>query len=95
MDKTKLLDAALAAVCERGDAYGAAGRNLQNIADRWTLHMRQRHGDLSAVFTPQDVAMLMIETKLARLAHSPNHEDSLVDIAGYAACYADVMGEEL
>ncbi len=46
-----------------------------------------------AVFEPRDVAMLMILLKIARLAETPNHRDSIVDIIGYAACYAEMVGE--
>jgi hypothetical protein len=37
-----------------------------------------------------DVALLMIGMKLARLRHNPSHEDSWVDVAGYAACGMEV-----
>jgi hypothetical protein len=35
--------------------------------------------------TPQDVSVMMILLKAARLANDPSHRDSVVDICGYAA----------
>jgi len=37
-----------------------------------------------------DVALMMAAMKLARLRFNPTHEDSWVDLAGYAACGMDV-----
>jgi len=95
MDKVKLLNAAIEAVADRGEAYGTVERNFQQIADRWTLHIRQNYQS-TLTFTPRDVALMALDMKLARLAHSPDHIDSVVDIAGYAACYANLIpdGEE-
>jgi hypothetical protein len=42
------------------------------------------------VFEPWEVAALMILMKLARLANNRAHRDSWADIAGYAACGADI-----
>ena len=92
MDKITLLKTATEAVADRGEAYGTVERNFQQIADRWTLHVRQNY-QFALTFTPRDVALMMIDTKLARLAHSPDHIDSVVDIAGYAACYATLVDE--
>lgn len=43
--------------------------------------------------TPEDVAIIMMQVKISRLAKSPDHEDSLVDIAGYVGCYEAVQLE--
>lgn len=94
MNKSELLKAATEAVTDRGEEYGSVERNFKRIADRWSLHMQQHNHDSIIEFTPRDVAMMMIETKLARLAHSPDHMDSVVDIAGYAACLAELITKE-
>jgi hypothetical protein len=31
------------------------------------------------------VVLCLLDLKLARLAHDPSHEDSVVDVCGYAA----------
>jgi len=28
---------------------------------------------------------------MARLVHTPNHDDSIIDVAGYAACLKEVQ----
>lgn len=40
-----------------------------------------------ATITAEDVALLMMQVKIARLAKSPDHNDSVLDVAGYAGCY--------
>lgn len=38
-----------------------------------------------AVITPEDACNLVICIKLARLSRNPQHDDSLLDVAGYVA----------
>jgi len=40
--------------------------------------------------TPEQVVLCLIDLKLARLAHNPKHEDSILDVAGYAAVLQEV-----
>ena len=37
-----------------------------------------------------DVAMMMVAIKLARLIETPDHKDSAIDLAGYAALLAEI-----
>lgn len=78
---------------DRNKAYGNPEDNFQNIADRWNLLLRCRFPvactNPEFEITSQDVALMMIDMKLARLSTNPLHRDSLVDIAGYAACGED------
>lgn len=73
---------------DRNKAYGSPEDNFANIAAYWNSYLTQAH-KADIVLTPQDVAHLMILMKMARLATNPAHYDSLLDIAGYAACAAD------
>lgn len=73
----------------RRAAYGSPEDNFRRISDLWNTHMVNT--GRAAVFQPRDVAILMILMKLARLAESPDHRDSIVDIMGYAACYAEMV----
>lgn len=73
-----LLSDAMQTIRERGDIYGAAVVNMRRIATMWEVI-------LGFPVMPQDVAACMIAVKLARLANTPNHKDSVLDIAGYAA----------
>lgn len=73
---------------DRSNAYGSAEDNFQDIADSWSAagfaHVRRDGG--TRPITASDVAVMMILMKLARLKVNPSHEDSWVDVAGYAAC---------
>lgn len=36
-------------------------------------------------------ALYMVQVKIARLLNTPNHRDSIVDLAGYANTYAMIL----
>ena len=70
-------------------AYGPPEDNFRRISDLWNAHLINT--GRTAVFEPRDVAAFMILMKMARLAETPDHRDSIVDIIGYAACYAEMV----
>lgn len=77
---------------DRNKAYGNPEDNFQNVANLWNAYFNAQNPGLTTdgVFVDaRDVANLMILMKMARLSTNLNHRDSLVDIAGYAACGAD------
>jgi len=78
-----LLDKAAAVLEERGHAYGAADLAFEAIAARWTL-------TLGRPVSAAQVVLCMIDLKLVRLAHDPDHEDSIIDVIGYAALFPEV-----
>lgn len=78
------LKSALSAVKVRPDNYGDPKTNFQDIARLWNSVQH------AAVYEPENVALFMILVKVARLMHDPTHEDSWIDIAGYAACGYEV-----
>ena len=41
--------------------------------------------------TPAQVALCMIDLKLARLAHDPNYADGPIDVIGYAALIPEII----
>ena len=73
---------------DRNSAYGEPEDNFENIAAYWRSYCQQRF-KVALDITAQDVAHFMILMKVARVATNAQHRDSLVDIAGYAACAAD------
>lgn len=77
---------------QRQQDYGNKLQNFSQIAMLWqgTLAMKLAPGQR---ITPEDVALCMMQVKIARLAKSPDHKDSIVDVAGYAGCY-DILQEE-
>lgn len=72
---------------DRNSAYGEPEDNFSNIAAYWNAYAAQR--EFRVDFNNQDVAHMMILMKMARLATNLEHRDSLLDIAGYAACGED------
>ena len=70
----------------RDEAYGTPEDSFSTIADFWRVYLARRGLIPAGVFLePHDVANMMSLLKLARLAADPSHEDSYVDLAGYAA----------
>ncbi|MEB3214458.1 MAG: DUF6378 domain-containing protein [Leptolyngbyaceae bacterium] len=81
---TSILDDAKAIVDARGRDYDHPLPNHERIADLWSVI-------LGRPVTPTQVVYCMIAVKLARLVATPDHRDSLVDIAGYAACAGAIL----
>lgn len=90
MTRAELLNAALDAVNRRPKAYGPPERNFDRIASLWQAYFDGKHEPGSFVsetcFTAVDVACMMVLMKVARIEETPDHDDSWIDIAGYAAC---------
>ena len=78
-----LLTHAAAVVRGRRRTYGDPTDLFERVAVRWAQVLGTR-------VTAAQVALCLIELKLAGLAHDPAHLDSQVDIAGYAACLREV-----
>lgn len=78
----------------RRSAYGTPERNFERIARLWNAHLANRFHDLpeNVRLAPGDVAALMRLMKEARLAETPDHRDSFVDLVGYSLCGAEVAG---
>lgn len=75
---------------DREQTYGDPGKNLNVIADYWNTHLKAAKS-IEAGLTGEDVCVMMILLKQARLANTPGHLDSLVDTAGYAALYERIQ----
>jgi len=91
MNRTEALDAAKAAVAARR-AYGPPEQNFARIAALWSAYLvgKAPGTDAAQPVTAIDVAAMMALMKIARIEETPSHEDSWVDLAGYAACGAEV-----
>lgn len=85
MTRKELLESALRATTERGVEYGKPEDNFAIIARLWRAY-------LGVAVNAHDVAMMMVLFKVARAKASPEHTDNLTDIAGYAACAAELGG---
>jgi hypothetical protein len=85
-----ILDQAKAIIYgDREKTYGHPAKNLNTIAQLWNTYfdsISAKDKNVSVQYVnAQDVAVMMILLKVARLANTPGHEDTLVDICGYAA----------
>ena len=78
-----LLRQAATIVANRRAVYGDPASSMDLVARRWSI-------TLGLTVTPAQVTLCLIDLKLARLTHDPNHLDSMVDIAGYAAVLREV-----
>jgi hypothetical protein len=93
MTKTKatpgadMLLEAVNTVAQRGQVYGPPVVNMQRTAQIWS-------GILGVEVTAVQVCLCMIGVKMARLVETPDHGDSALDIAGWAACLRDCQQEE-
>lgn len=86
MKAEALLQHAAAVVTRRRRNYGDPRDLFERVAVRWSQV-------LGVKVTPAQVAVLLIDLKVARLAGDPRHLDSVIDVAGYAACLAEVLGD--
>ena len=73
LDKAKILISG-----ERAKDYGDAYLNHKRIAELWSPILNKD-------ITVEQVYACMIAVKLSRLIETPDHEDSWIDICGYAA----------
>jgi hypothetical protein len=83
MNGAMLLQHAAGVIEHRERVYGPPAESFAAIAARWSLV-------LGIEVSPAQVALCLIDLKLARLTRDPSHLDSIVDVAGYAACLREV-----
>ena len=84
MSAATLLDQASCIERERQGTYGDADKAMAAIAARWSI-------TLGHPVTPAQVALCMIDLKLTRLARDPGHQDSILDLVGYAAILQEMQ----
>lgn len=73
---------------QRANTYGGPEDSFRTIADLWNAYFNQSSKGIPHIKAP-DVAIMLALLKIARLRHNPEHRDSWVDLAGYAACGAE------
>lgn len=84
MNRSETLGKAKACVCgQRENEYGSPEDNFAAIAGFWSVYK-------GVEFTANDVAMMMALLKIARIRTGTATDDSYVDLAGYAACGAEI-----
>ena len=86
VSRADILDRAKAIVTgEREKQYGKPEDNFAIIAELWSAYTGYK-------FSPVDVAMMMALLKVARIKTGVGTVDSIVDLAGYAACAGEIAG---
>lgn len=77
---------------DRNQQYGEPEDNFALIGDYWSVYL----GSLPADSFPDayDVALMMALMKVARASKRPEQPDSLVDLAGYAACAGEILEKQ-
>lgn len=87
--KECLEQAAKCVLQNRQDQYGDVEDCFKKIARLWNAYLPS-----TIELEPFDVACMMALLKIARIQANPKHGDSWVDLAGYAACGADIAVPE-
>jgi len=89
MTRAECLDTAKRCVCgERELDYGSPEDNFALIGELWSAYA-------GFEFTAIDVAMMMGLLKIARIKTGGLKSDNFVDLAGYAACGAEISIKHL
>ena len=84
MNRRETLQAAENAVLRDREAdHGRPEDTFATIAAMWSAMLGQN-------ISPANVAMMLAALKIARATSNPAHEDNYVDLAGYAACAAEL-----
>lgn len=78
----------------RNRDYGPPKDDMDAVAMMWTAYLRKR-GLLPSGATLEafDVPLLLDCVKICRLATSPGHADSIVDLIGWPLVYAECLSE--
>lgn len=83
MYRNEVLSKAEEAVVTRDHTYGHPGQSFAEVAQHWSII-------LGVSVTPEQVILCMTALKINRLSNTPNHADSWVDLAGYAALGGEI-----
>ena len=82
ISRSDILEDAKEIVTEKRSG-GKSEDNFKDIAELWTAYLKFRPQSL---ITPEDVSIMMILLKIARINTGHGGGDNWVDICGYAAC---------
>lgn len=91
MRRKEILEQAIKAVCtDRDGQYGSPENNFKVIAEFWTDYLRNSRTLKCGSISAKDVAVMMTLFKIARITTGKHKDDNFVDLAGYAACAAEL-----
>lgn len=88
--RNRVLSEAERCVCgQREQDYGTPENSFHKIGTFWTAYL-----NYAVKIDAEDVAAMMALLKIARISKNPQHMDSWVDLAGYAACGGEIIGKD-
>ena len=88
MTRQEVLDRASERIRGRADVHGPPEHSFERIAALWSAYMGH------TTFTPSHVAAMLALLKIARVRNNEAALDSWVDLAGYAACGAELAEDD-
>lgn len=101
MNRLDTLKAAAECVCgSREEDYGSPEDNFRTIASLWNSYlygaglMENPTPHVWKGLKPKDVAAMLALLKVARIAGNRPKPDNWIDLAGYAACGAEISARE-
>jgi hypothetical protein len=84
VNRSELLDTAKNVITkDRAATHGDAEENFDIIARYWSIH-------LGIPVKKEDVAVMMVLFKTARIKTNPSHIDNWIDGIGYFACGGEI-----
>jgi hypothetical protein len=87
MTRSEILETAhLYITQDRAATHGCAEDSFADIAAMWSIYLEHP-------VAPADVAMMMVLLKAVRFKNNPQHLDSSVDAAGYAALAGEIASQ--
>lgn len=93
MKRKEVLETAIKTVCtDREGQYGSPEDNFKFIAVLWNEYLAHNGG---GKLTGTDVAIMMALLKIARITTGIHKDDNYIDLAGYAACGAELGSREV
>lgn len=82
-----ILSLASETVTDRGLNYGTPALNHLRIAQLWSAYLERS-------IEPHEVAICMLLVKVSRIAETPSHSDSYLDMASYAAIAGEISSTD-
>ena len=93
MKKIEFLDEVKDIVTEREGQHGKPAKTHRVIAELWSIYLSEKTG-IPVKIDAADVAMMLLQAKVGRfISGQSDHMDTVLDIAGYAACAGEIVSE--
>lgn len=89
-NRKEILEKAIQTIChDRQDQYGSPENNFESIAQFWNDYLLFKHNQAPDI-TAEDVGIMMVLFKIARMSTGVIKDDNYVDAAGYIGCAGEI-----